>query len=83
MIIHNLLDNSKKIPIKEKILFFFNNITNIFYILLVMWLVILIINIFLYQIGFGVTVKTSSITLFAFTYFAKIISIKLILTLIV
>ena len=83
MIIIGLLSTRNTTSIKDKFLFFMQNKEFIFISALVMLFVIAIVNILLIILGLGITVDTSSVTLFLYTFFPKLINIRLVLIFII
>jgi hypothetical protein len=79
MIIIGLLHSRKTMSIKDKFIFIVENKKKIFILGLTMLLAISAINILLFILGLGITVDTSSVTLFLYTFFPKLINIRLIL----
>ena len=83
MIIIGLLHSRKTISIKDKFLFIVENKKKLFIIGLTMLLAISALNMLLFILGLGITVDTSSVTLFLYTFFPKIIHIRLVLIFII
>lgn len=79
MIIIGLLHSRKTMSIKDKFLFIVENKKKLFIIGLTMLLAISALNMLLFILGLGITVDTSSLTLFLYTFFPKLINIRLIL----
>lgn len=75
MLIIGLLNSQKSIPIKDKFRFIMKNKKKLFIFGLAMLFVIFTINMLLFLLGLGITVDTSSLTLFLYTFFPKVISI--------
>ena len=79
MIILGLINSQETQSLHDKFLFITKN-KDIFFIFgLAMVFVIFTVNILLFLVGLGILVETGSITLFIYTFFSKVISIKLIL----
>jgi len=83
MIIIGLLNNRKTLSIKDNFLFIMKNKEQLFIIALTMFLAIFILNVLLFILGLGIIVDTSSLTLFLYTFFPKVINIRLILIFII
>ena len=83
MIIIGLLHSRKTMSIKDKFLFIVENKKKLFIIGLTMLLAISALNMLLFILGLGITVDTSSVTLFLYTFFPKIITIRWILMIII
>jgi hypothetical protein len=83
MIIIGLLNKRKTMSIKDKFLLIVKNKKELFIIGLTMFLAISIINMLLFILGFGIIVDTSSLTLFLYTFFPKVINIRFILIFII
>jgi hypothetical protein len=79
MILIGLLHSRKTISIKDKFLFIVENKKKLFIIGLTMLLAISALNMLLFILGLGITVDTSSVTLFLYTFFPKVINIRFIL----
>ena len=79
MIIIGLLNNRKTLSIKDKLLFIMKNKELLFIFALTMFLAIFILNVILFILGLGIIVDTSSLTLFLYTFFPKVISVRLII----
>lgn len=79
MILIGLLPSRKTMSIKDKFLFIVENKKKLFIIGLTMLLAISALNMLLFILGLGITVDTSSVTLFLYTFFPKLINIRLIL----
>lgn len=83
MIIIGLLKTRNTLSMDDKFLFFMKNKELIFISALAMFCVIFIVNILLTILGLGITVDTSSLTVFLYTFFPKLINIRLVLIFII
>ena len=79
MILIGLLHSRKTMSIKDKFLFIVENKNKLFILGLTMLVAISVLNMLLFILGLGITVDTSSLTLFLYTFFPKLINIRLIL----
>lgn len=79
MILIGLLHSRKTMSIKDKFLFIVENKKKLFILGLTILLAISALYMLLFILGLGITVDTSSVTLFLYTFFPKLINIRLIL----
>lgn len=79
MILIGLFPSRKTMSIKDKFLFIVENKYKLFIIGLTMLLAISALNMLLFIVGLGITVDTSSVTLFVYTFFPKLMNIRIIL----
>jgi hypothetical protein len=82
MIIIGLLNRKNPISIKDKFLFILKNKKKLFLFAFDMLFVLFTVDILLFLLGLGINVDTSSLTVFLYTFFPKLISVKIFLTLI-